>query len=251
MQKYNCTHHHRWQKDCTKIEDSFHAPRIMRHVGKELSQPAPTRNKQKDTLGEKWTRAVLSQSTETMRGINNIIYKEPKSPSQPNQRAKLEPEKSLWKQMVESQNPLKKSMETTTQTKRQMSNVKNGEPKQDTKETTKQTDATITSANKNERMHGRQRPKELEGGGHGHQDRGISCIEPPQQQTLCATMPQGCGTVTMYNKVRFMHLFASLLPQSKLRLVEIGTNGPFVLEIFTERESAFTTENLRMQTRPS
>ena len=82
-------------------------------------------------------------------------------------------------------------------------------------------------------------------------DTGISCIEPPQQQTLCATMPQGCGTVTMYNKVCFMHLLASLLPQSKLRLVEIGTNGPFVLEIFTERESAFTTENLRMQTRPS
>ena len=179
VQKYNCIHHRRWQKDCTKIEDSFQASRIMRHVGKELSQPAPTRNKQKDTLGEKWTRAVLS-----MRRIN-IIYKEPKSPSQPNQRAKLEPEKSLWKQMVESQNPLKKSMETTTQTKRQMSNVKNREPKQDTKETTKQTDATITSANKTERMHGRQRTKELEGGGHGRQDRGISCIEPPTANSLC------------------------------------------------------------------
>lgn len=165
----------------------------MRHVGKELSQPAPTRNKQKDTLGEKWTRAVLSQSTETMRGINNIIYKEPKSPSQPNQRAKLEPEKSLWKQMVESQNPLKKSMETTTQTKRQMSNVKNGEPKQDTKETTKQTDATITSANKNERMHGRQRPKELEGGGHGHQDRGISCIEPPNSKLFVRLCHRAVG----------------------------------------------------------
>ena len=173
---------------------------------KELSQPAPTRNKQKDTLGEKWTRAVLSQSTETMRRIN-IIYKEPKSPSQPTR----EPART-WEITVETNGwkpkSLKKSMETTTQTKRQMSNVKNREPKQDTKETTKRTDATITSANKNERMHGRQRPKELEGGGRGHQDKGISCIEPPQQQTLRATMPHGCGTVTMYNKVCFMHLFA-------------------------------------------
>ena len=44
---------------------------------------AQTRNKKGDTLGDKWTRAVLSQSTETMRRIYTRRSQNP--PSQPNQ----------------------------------------------------------------------------------------------------------------------------------------------------------------------
>ncbi len=112
-------------------------------------------------------------------------------------------------------------------------------------------------------MHGRQRPKELD-----RKTKGLGRRTwPPRPRHLLHWAPATVNSLSdydtglwdshdrmlykyMYNKVCFMHLFASLVQQSKPRPAEIGTNGPFVLEIFTERESAFTTENLRMQTRP-